>query len=91
MLLTADGTQILFKGRTLTPGDTFEPFPVNRPGYLVTFDGVINGRVYVSDRDQTISTPLAEVPDADPGRARDYTGPFADDTAHTTLHITTEG
>jgi hypothetical protein len=47
-------------GLALEPGDTFEPYPQDVPGYLVTFDGVIDGMVHVSDRWQTIALPLDE-------------------------------
>ncbi len=86
MLLTAHPHthEIAYKGRTLTPGETFEPFPDARPGYLVTFTGVFDDhdgpRVHLRDADRAVSVPLADIAPA-------YTGPFGDDVAHVTMNV----
>lgn len=54
---------IAFAGRVLTPGDTFAPFP-EIPGYEVTFDGILDGHVVVSDRLRTLTCPLDAIADA---------------------------
>lgn len=63
MPLAAPTHEIAYNGRPLAPGESFEPFPDSHPGYLVTFDGVIDGKVHVSDRARTIALPLADIAD----------------------------
>jgi len=64
MPLTAHTHEIAYNGRTLEPGDTFEPFPDAHPGYEVTFVGVIEDRVHLRDANRAISCPLADIADA---------------------------
>jgi len=64
MPLTTHAHEITYNGRTLAPGDRFEPYPDAHPGYLVTFDGVREGVAYVSDDVRTLGIPVADIPRA---------------------------
>jgi hypothetical protein len=55
---------IAFKGRVLTPGETFEPFPDEHPGWLATFGGVHDGMVVLRHDRRVITAPLASIADA---------------------------
>ncbi len=65
MPLTAHHHEIAYNGRTLAPGDTFEPFPDAHPGYLATFVGVFDEeggpRVHLRDTNRAVSVPLADI------------------------------
>lgn len=55
---------LAFGDRTLTPGDTFEPFP-DIPGYVVTFEGVHDGRASLADSTgAALIVALADIPTA---------------------------
>ena len=68
MNATAHTHTIVFGGRVLAPGDTYTPFPGERPDYVVTFVGVLTEdgveHVHLRDDKRAFSCPLSEIADA---------------------------
>lgn len=73
MPLTTHAHEIAYDGRTLAPGESFEPFPDTHPGYLVVFVGVLDDtdgpHVHLRDDNRAISCPLADIPAMQPTQA----------------------